>query len=105
MRRDVRHSRDCPFCKCLNVYLYKFQLKEKANIAINRAPGNTTTDRFLCDICMAPESDRCQVICTKRVSGGRCWPSIHKGNYPIPIYLILRTQNLKLCNLFLQSHL
>ncbi len=81
VRTDVRHSRDCPICKCSKVYSYKFQFKEKASMAINRLPGNTLSDRFICDVCMAPELDRCEIICTKRINGGRCWPTIHKGKY------------------------
>ncbi len=79
MRIDVRHSRDCPLCKCSNIYLYKFQLQEKADIAVYRSPGNTSSDKFFCEVCLAPDGQRCQIICTKRIDGGRCWPTLHKG--------------------------
>ncbi len=80
VRTNVRHSRDCPFCKCNSVYSYKFQFKQKGEIAVERSPGNTITDKFICDVCIAPDREKCEIICIKRIDGGRCWPTIHEGN-------------------------
>ncbi len=104
VRTDVRHSRDCPICKCVNVYLYKIQFQERGHIAINRSPGNTSSDRFLCDVCMAPEGERCEIICSRRLNGGRCWPSIHAGIITVQIFLnflpgfFYRVYNKKMCD-------
>ncbi len=80
LRSDVRYLRDCLICKCSQIYNYKFAGARQGALAPMVISGNKRAEHmFFCDVCLAPEPEKCTMICKKRQNRGRCWPTFHAG--------------------------
>ena len=81
LRSDVRYVRDCLYCKCVAIYRFKFANARQGELAQTVIDGNTQDHLFICDICLSDSDNaqKCEIVCKKRKSPGRCWPTLHEG--------------------------
>ncbi len=80
LKSDVRYVRDCILCKCCKIYQYKFKNAKEGELASIVLLGNNRSDHlFICDVCLASNEEKCQILCSRRNGKGRCWPTFHQG--------------------------